>query len=132
MLGFMAIAALLVACEKDSKMEGCEDLRIKTVELNKCAEKATADGTPEVCFTELNDSRCPINADCVWQGVAIAKFTLKADGTQHQITLATTKIAGFPSTDTTVSGYNVKLLNVTPYPGSTTPEPTRAILQITR
>lgn len=132
LFGIAIIAALLTACEKESKVEKTNEPDTKTVELNNCSEKTANDSTPEICFTELNDSRCPLNATCPWDGIAIAKFSLKANGTEHQLTLATVKIAGYPSNDTTVAGYKVKLVEVKPYPGLPTPEPTRAILQITR
>lgn len=125
---FAALILMLVACQKQTS---CEDLRWKTVDLNDC----TIDDKNEnvrICFTSLQDSRCPLNATCVWQGIAVAGFTIRLHGIQHQVTLATDKIPGYPSTDTTVSGYQIKLLNITPYPESVTNEPVRASLQLTR
>lgn len=86
---------------------------------------------PELCFLELSDSRCPANVVCVWEGVAIAKFSFKTNTSQHLLTLATKKFPNLTSTDTTVAGYHIQLLDVTPYPG-TTPQPVQAIVRITR
>jgi hypothetical protein len=105
-----------------------------TISLNNCVENNNTNRVFTVCFDKLvEDSRCPATAICVWQGVAVAKFTFTAGTAQHSLTLATAKYPGFPSTDTVVAGYSIKLLNITPYPGtSTTQEPTRAALQISR
>lgn len=122
------VGTLLVACQKQTETV---ETQTRTVELNNCGTDG-GNSNAEICFTELNDSRCPINANCVWQGVAVAKFTLRFDSTQHQVVLASAKFPGYPSTDTTIGGYKVKLVNVTPYPGSASNEPTRATLEITR
>lgn len=123
------LGTFFTACEKQTSSE---ETQTRTVELNNCTTESGTDGNAEICFTALNDSRCPLNANCVWQGVAVAKFTFRFDTIQHQVSLATAKFPGYPSTDTTVSGYKIKLINVTPYPGSTTNEPVRATLQVTR
>jgi len=119
------------ACKKEPMTSGMESTHL-TIELNNCDEIDSVGESVAICFTGVNDSRCPINANCVWQGVAVAKFTFKNGTADHQLTLATTKFPGFPSTDTVVSGYRIRLVNVTPYPGTATPEPTRAILEVTR
>ena len=124
-------ASCLFACNKqrDTKSEDANKL---TVALGNCEYVDSVGMPPTVCFEQLlEESRCPANANCVWQGVAVGKFSFRLSGVSHQLVLATTKYPGRPSTDTVVAGYRVKLVNITPYPGMST-EPTRAILQITR
>ena len=135
LLGLAFITVFVFACNKQS-VEGelieCFPESI-TLELNKCVEKTTESKKPQICFVQLKeDSRCPLNVNCVWAGNAVAKFTLNDGSTLHEVTLSTAKYPGYPSTDTTVEGYRVKLVTVTPYPGSQTQESTQAVLQITR
>jgi hypothetical protein len=70
-----------------------------------------------ICFDNLEqDSRCPVNADCIWRGIAVANFTLK-NGTQEvKFKLANYTLAPFTN-DTTINEVRIILKNVTPYPG---------------
>jgi hypothetical protein len=134
---FFLILALattcLLACKKQNDKKSLDDAAGITVTLSSCEYADSVGMPPTVCFEALvEDSRCPINANCVWQGVAIGRFSFRLSGVQHQLQLATTKSPGRPSTDTTVAGYRIRLVNITPYPGTTTTQPTRAILQVTR
>jgi len=84
-----------------------------------------------VSFTDLNDSRCPANVVCVWEGDAAATLRLEGAGAVATPTLHTR----LDPKATTHAGYEVALVNVTPYPGTEPPNarlaPT-AILRITR
>jgi hypothetical protein len=123
----------LLACQKQNDKKPLKDAREVTVALSNCEYVDSVGMPPTICFEALvEESRCPINANCVWQGVAIGQFSFRLSGVQHQLLLATTKYPGRPSTDTTVAGYRIRLVNITPYPGTTTTQPTRAILQVTR
>ena len=78
------------------------------------------------------DSRCPADAMCVWQGDAAARFRLSADGRRAASTLHTAlepKHVGF-------AGYQLRLVNVEPYPGtydrSKPAPPAVAVVVVTR
>jgi hypothetical protein len=60
------------------------------------------------------DSRCPADAMCVWQGDAAAGFHLSADGRRAGTTLHT---ATEPK-QVEYAGYELRLVNVEPYPGT--------------
>lgn len=69
-----------------------------------------------ILFTKVeNDSRCPIGAACIWQGVATIKLTLKKENTEYLFTLHTQSLPQY-NTDTTVGGYKIKLIQLDPYP----------------
>ena len=84
--------------------------------LNKL-ESFDIDGETLTCSLDsvLQDSRCPINANCVWQGMAVARFNVSHDNTQSAITLGTIKFGPY-DTNSTVAGFKIELVGVSPYP----------------
>ncbi len=63
----------------------------------------------------LNDSRCPINANCIWAGNAEARFVFFESGNSIKFNLT---IAGDSGTETEIQGYHIKLLQLNPYPSA--------------
>ena len=63
----------------------------------------------------LTDSRCPSNVQCVWAGNAGVRFLFTRSGHQVDFILNTHGGPQFNS-DTTVHGYEIKLLKLSPYP----------------
>ena len=63
----------------------------------------------------LNDSRCPSNVQCVWEGNAEVRFLFTVDSIQTDFVLNTHGGNNFNS-DTVIGGYSIKLLNLLPYP----------------
>lgn len=61
-----------------------------------------------------SDSRCPMDALCVWAGDAIVVLTISGDGQPAARELHT--IAG--SSEASYSGYMIKLISLAPYPRS--------------
>lgn len=59
------------------------------------------------------DSRCPINVECIWAGNARAKFILNSNNYLSGFSLNTS--TGFRN-DTIISGYDIKLIELKPYP----------------
>lgn len=107
------ILCVLLSCQK-SDNEG----RPGQIILNKCQDRTIGSEKLTICFKELiEDSRCPANAMCVWQGVAIAAFTVSDGAGTHQVTLGTETIPGMCSKDTIVAGYKVEFIDLAPYPG---------------
>lgn len=74
-----------------------------------------------VTFNKITeDSRCPKNVKCVWEGVAVAEITLMGTYTRPMtINLSTLNNAakGYQSS-TEFNGYKITLESVTPYPSS--------------
>ena len=63
----------------------------------------------------LNDSRCPLNVICVWEGNAEVRFLFTVDSIQTDFVLNTNDGNNFNS-DTIIGGYCIKLLDLSPYP----------------
>jgi len=106
---------LLASCSKETILkEGTFE-----IEFSKCAKGEIAGNNLSLCFTAVeSDSRCPANAICIWEGTAICNFTFMKNGDRHQLKLTTLAIPGSPK-DTTVAGFKIEFLNLSPYPGTT-------------
>lgn len=92
----------------------CEDADvIDTIEL-KYGNCVTTYGQTSICFDSLlNDSRCPDDANCVWEGNAEIKLKLLITGLGYQYIKLNTNIL---PTDTTINHLNIALIGLSPYP----------------
>ncbi len=88
-----------------------------TVKLSECAAVQRPLGNLKICLDSLNDSRCPLNANCIWEGCATAKLTVSINNKMYSFHLSTTKRAGFPPTDTTIANHHFQINKVLPFPG---------------
>lgn len=92
---------------------------------NSMGEMATINLHVEDCFTKseiktrlcldsvYNDSRCHKGYECVWEGDALAAFTLIQNGVKTHFDLhANQKF----KTDTVINGTSIKLIAIAPYP----------------
>lgn len=92
-----------------------------TLTLALGAEATTRDGGLRVRFVQLvNESRCPANVTCVWEGDAAVKLTGATRSTAAEATIHTAVDPRVMD----VAGYRLSLLDVLPYPG--TPDSARA------
>lgn len=66
-----------------------------------------------ICLESVEDSRCPSNGICVWEGNATANFVLNSATESTSFTLNTNRKF---QRDTIINGLNIELLDVTPYP----------------
>lgn len=67
-----------------------------------------------ICLDSVfNDSRCPTGLVCVWEGDALAAFTLSKNDEVRNFTLH--ENAKFQN-DTIIEGISIRLLNIIPYP----------------
>ncbi|HEY0354937.1 MAG TPA: hypothetical protein VGC29_01965 [Flavisolibacter sp.] len=115
---FIYIAIILLAvgsvsCKKD--LESQQTM----VELNQCSEKTFGSETVKICYEAIvEDSRCPANANCAWQGVAKARFTIEVNGTGKTIELSTLTLKPQYQNKISALGYDFRLINLHPYPGT--------------
>jgi hypothetical protein len=101
----------------------------ETVELFKVEQGKSSKNKVRVHLTEINDSRCPMNANCIRYGSAIARLWLEQDQ-EKSPTIALVIGEALPNdprkvrnraADTTLvtvanTQYQVILKSVTPYP----------------
>jgi hypothetical protein len=64
-------------------------------------------------ITEINDSRCPSDVICVWQGEAVVKIEVKSPLT------GTLELNTHNNLTDTIGSYSFELVDVSPYPVST-------------
>ncbi|UCS92727.1 hypothetical protein KZP23_18895 [Echinicola marina] len=108
------LLVLLYSCSNDNDLTGQYHLKGgKNISLDngKCLK---IDQTEyEICMVSVNDSRCPMNANCVWQGNAQVEFHFKSKTENIPFSLNTFSNL---QQDTTINGLQITLLNVSPYP----------------
>lgn len=78
-------------------------------------EKRFAKGPLFVKFVQMvEDSRCPVDTNCVWAGNAKIKIRVRGNGRTHLLTLDTNG----PNQAATAEGYSLKLTGLIPEPRS--------------
>ncbi|MEO5941951.1 MAG: hypothetical protein ABIP30_03235 [Ferruginibacter sp.] len=85
------------------------------VGLYECSQKLVE---PYICFDSLIiDSRCPIDAECFWQGTAQIKVSFHERRNTHRfiMSLQNYPAMGYPN-DTTINGYRVQFVGLSSYP----------------
>lgn len=123
---FILLVLLLPACKKDLTFSG-----LLTVNPEDCVQRKSGSESLSICLDAIvQDSRCPINANCVWQGVAVAQFTFSLNGKKHQLELATNNVMPGTRTDTIIQQYHISFKNLHPYPGEAAGENTYAEVAI--
>ena len=108
---YTVIVILLFAfasCKKDKAFNE------NYIPVNKCQSFNKEGATLTCCLDSVvEDSRCPVNADCIWQGITIARFKISTQNKEHLITLATRKFLTY-SPDTTIAGFRIEFIQLLP------------------
>jgi len=120
MKGMIIISGLLVAiiytgCETNLKLESTLPLN-DTIEIANFETRYNYENNLSLRMDSvLSDSRCPSNVVCVWEGNAEVRFLFTVDSIQTDFILNTHGGSQFNS-HTVISGYEIKLLELSPYP----------------
>ena len=110
---FSALLLMAVSCKKNFQHEGL------ALRENSCKVLNIGSQDVNICFEELTeDSRCPSYANCVWEGAAKARFKLTVNNSSTTFELATLTFSPHYQNEVVALGYNVRLVNVFPYPGT--------------
>jgi len=113
----------LISCKKINLEEANN-----SATLYNCTSKTIE---PYICFDSLiQDSRCPIGAECVWQGTVQIKVSFH-DGTQAypiKMELGKFPFAGYTN-DTTINGYRIIFTDLKPYPEVNKPAPSSTAIE---
>lgn len=121
----------LCSCNKSAQQTKSESGN-PLIKLMQCYQQVERSETFNLCFDSvLEDSRCPKNAVCIWQGVARVKFTLSSKNYSHSFTLASLKMPPLYAKDTILQGYKFEFINLYPYPGDGASE-VKAEVKITK
>lgn len=105
-----ALLLVIASCKKPAAQ-----VNENYISVNKCQAFNRDGKILTLCLDSvIQDSRCPINTVCVWQGIAVAQFTASSQNTKEVITLATNKFEPY-TRDTTLSGFKIEFINLTPH-----------------
>lgn len=117
-IALLIVLIFIQACEKTSSTSLIGTLSISENETKTVSHQGK---NITIKATDFKESRCPINANCIWQGYASVKITFKDDVKEQELILCTSgcSVANIPIVDkVTLNGttYKLKLENITPYP----------------
>ncbi|RZK46455.1 MAG: hypothetical protein EOO87_23540 [Pedobacter sp.] len=115
----LSILTFVQACKKTSygTIEGNYNLRAnETINLPKNSANT-------LTVSDFADSRCPINADCVWQGVATIKVAITENEKTQNLELCkggcnVTKQATIQEFTINDVAYTIELADMKPYPST--------------
>jgi len=88
-----------------------------------------ADDADRQRLGDVEDSRCPSNASCVWQGFVVAKIEATPKGGTAQVVELSSLAEGPVELD---DGHRLELVSVMPYPGTPPPHDPVATVFVTR
>jgi hypothetical protein len=116
---FAMFALLFSACENDGANPAENSFELGdtvTIAFNQTAVLESDD--LKITFTGITeDSRCPTNVECVWEGRAVAGFKAEKKGDIRVFNLTNNEQSEVePKQSIEVFGRTVKLLDVLPYP----------------
>lgn len=125
--------SLLFSCDDNNDCEGFNLGKEFEIAINETLQNCPKN----ISFTllDIQDSRCPADGQCIWQGMIVIDATLTIDGKDQQLQLSTNEnVSGFPAEFFT-SEYSVKLIDAVPYPDFSSPhkpEDKKAILIVSK
>jgi hypothetical protein len=136
-LSFIAVVLTVMvfvqACKKDKQVQlhGTH-----SIGLGEKIQISVNGNTVTLTASNFNDSRCPINALCVWAGVATGSFTFKDSSKEQtvELCLGACEVVSKPKKQAIIlneTNYTVELTEFTPYPG-TTKENIKATIVLTK
>jgi hypothetical protein len=108
---FIVLSIFVFGCEKKSET--------KTTNYDFEINTSKSIGASTLVLKSINDSRCPINADCISAGGATAHFKLTGNNIDQEIILCKGECGTLESvTNIKINGidYSLKLIDITPYP----------------
>ena len=120
----MLVAIILAACETSAIVEASGNISVEETK----SETFTYDGkTMEIKVNEIQDSRCPENANCVRAGEAIVRFDFEIGGDKTKgLELCLNCESPFEIKQKLENkGYTLTLEAVNPYPNTNTTGGTR-------
>ena len=107
-------AIIYMGCETNLELKSTLHLN-DTIELANFETKYNYENNLNLRMDSvLSDSRCPSNVQCVWEGNAEVRFLFTENSIQTGFVLNTHGGSQFNS-DTVISGYEIKLLKLSPY-----------------
>ena len=111
--GLIGVFLLFFGCNKMEEVNTLKIGEVTELKLGETVENLEFDLSLRA--ENLNDSRCPIGAVCVWAGNASVEFQLTTKKEKYEFTLDTYNSPIFKN-DTVIEGIKYQLIDVLPYP----------------
>lgn len=111
---FGLIASVTTVYHNGSSEVATPPDRVRPVTLGVGESLTLSDGSDLEFVALVEDSRCPADAMCIWQGQAVLQFDL--DGQRFKVTFT-----GPDDEVRVVDGWAVQVLDVQPYPLASQP-----------
>lgn len=106
LIGFTLILTIFFSCSKNDELSNDEFIIYQRENIT-------------ISLIEINDSRCPINVNCVWQGNAEVVMRITNNDEAENFTLNTAGYINddldFP-TNTSIFDLNIELIDLHPLP----------------
>ncbi|MCG2460861.1 hypothetical protein K8352_08880 [Flavobacteriaceae bacterium F89] len=111
------LSVLVIGCQTSDNEDQHDPNEPVVINVDACLDDA--DQGVSVCLDSVtDDSRCPTGLVCIWEGDAVANFTIKTKIKTNAFRLHSNN--GFQN-DTALQGYRIKLVAITPYPSNKNP-----------
>lgn len=124
---------LLYSCDDNNDCEGFDIGKEFEIAIDETLQNCPRN----ISFTllDIQDSRCPAGAQCIWAGMIVIEGQLTVDEKEINVQLSTNEnVSSFPIQFST-SDYTIKLIDTIPYPDLNNPhkpEDKRAILLVSK
>jgi hypothetical protein len=109
-----------ISCKKSLQRNNSHKIQINSstyVSWKTCSQAIYKSDVLKICFDSLiEDSRCPTGAECIWQGVAVVKFSFSVNDNHHDLVLSPQPSPVFLPSDTSLMGYKIEFVSLQPYP----------------
>jgi hypothetical protein len=113
--GVLLLSILLLSCE-ESPLENGPFTIGQSVDFYFDVPRLDVEGEYEVVFDVLEqDSRCPSNYECVWEGIGIIGMTITHGEVVSEMTLSTFDWENYTKT-VSAEGLKFTLIELKPYP----------------
>jgi hypothetical protein len=119
-LSVFFLLLLLSNCSKNTELTGDSSFSLNDT-LQLAINKSAINNDNQLTISidsVLNDSRCPSDVVCIWEGNAAVRFLFANNGKETKFVLNTHGGDNFRS-DTIIDKYSIQLVNLKPYPIST-------------
>lgn len=125
--------SLLFSCDDKNECEGFNLGKEFEIAINETLQNCPKNIS--ITLLEIQDSRCPAGAQCIWAGMIVITAQLTVDGKDIELQLSTNEnVSGF-SNQFSTSDYTVKLIDAIPYSDLNNPHKPadkRAILVVSK
>ncbi|TXE14058.1 hypothetical protein [Algoriphagus aquimarinus] len=125
--------SLFYSCDDKNDCEGFDVGKEFEIAINETLENCPKNIS--ITLLDIQDSRCPTGAVCIWEGMIVVEAQLKIEGKDIDLQLSTNKNASGFADEFSTSEYTVKLIDAIPYSDLNNPHKTedkRAILVISK